>query len=192
MHKKIVLSLLLAICLGTGVSAQQYAVKTNLLFWATGTPNIGAEVALSDHSTVSLSASYNPWTFRGDNKLQHWFIQPEYRYWISEKFTRSFFGVHLIGGGYEVGGFKLPLGLAPSMRANYYKGWAVGLGVSYGYSFYISPHWNLETSLGVGYARTSYKLRSVATGRESKSTARNYFGPTQASITFVYLFNSKK
>ena len=109
MNKKIVLMLLLAVCSWPGVSAQQVAVKTNLLYWATTTLNVGAEVAVSKHSTVGFTANYNPWTIGSDNKIQHWFIRPEYRYWVTEKYTRLFFGVHAIGGKFEVGGFKLPI-----------------------------------------------------------------------------------
>lgn len=189
MNKKIFLSLILILsCSCLGVSAQQVAVKTNLLYWATATPNIGVEVAFSKHSTVSVAANYNPWVIGEDGKMQHWFIQPEYRYWVSEKFTRSFFGAHLLVGQFEVGGFQLPFNLFPSFSKHHYEGAAAGFGISYGYHFYISPHWSLEAVLGVGYARVRYN-RTDAPGSR---VTRNYLGPTQAGISMVYLFNSKK
>ncbi|MEG1700518.1 MAG: DUF3575 domain-containing protein [Alistipes sp.] len=188
MTKKTLLSLILALSCYLGASAQQIAVKTNLLYWATTTPNLGVEFALSNHSTVSISANYNPWTIGEDAKIQHWFIQPEYRYWLSEKFTRSFFGAHLIGGQFEIGGFKLPFNLLPNFATHHYKGSAIGGGISYGYHFYISPHWSLEAVVGVGYAR----LRYHRTDFPANKISRNYFGPTQAGISMVYLFNSKK
>lgn len=191
MNRKLFLTFLLVLCGSWSVSAQQIAVKTNLLYWATTTPNLGIEVALSDHSTVSISANYNPWTVNGRAKIQHWFIQPEYRYWLSGKFTRSFFGAHLIGGKYDMGGFKLPLNVFSSFRTHHYKGWAAGFGVSYGYQFYISPHWNLEAVIGIGYVRTKYDRHDLD-GKYEYTHSRNYFGPTQIGLTFVYLFNSKK
>ena len=103
MNKKILPALLLAVCCWAGASAQQVAVKTNLLYWAAATPNVGAEVAVGKHSTLGFSANYNPWTIGLDNKIQHWFIRPEYRYWVTEKYTRLFFGVHAIGGKFEDG-----------------------------------------------------------------------------------------
>ena len=64
MNKKILPALLLAVCCWAGASAQQVAVKTNLLYWATATPNVGAEVAVGKHSTLGFSANYNPWAIR--------------------------------------------------------------------------------------------------------------------------------
>ena len=60
MNKKILPALLLAVCCWAGASAQQVAVKTNLLYWAAATPNVGAEVAVGKHSTLGFSANYNP------------------------------------------------------------------------------------------------------------------------------------
>ena len=197
MNKKIVLMLLLAVCGWPGASAQQVAVKTNLLYGATTTLNVGAEVAVSKLSTVGFSANYNPWTIGSDNKIQHWFIRPEYRYWVTEKYTRLFFGVHAIGGKFEVGGFKLPIignRILQGLKTNYYKGSFVGAGFSIGYQFYVSPHWNLELSAGAGLARLSYHTEPV-NGPKRKSyvdTKRFLPIPTEVGVTFVYLFNSKK
>lgn len=188
------LTLLLAGFCWTGASAQRFAAKTNLLYWATTTPNLGVEVALSKHSTLSVTANYNPWTIGSDNKIQHWFIQPEYRYWLTEKFTRSYFGVHLIGGQFEVGGFDLPFGLLKRLQNRYYKGSVVGAGISYGYHFYISPHWNLEAMLGVGLARISYHAEPVRGPKPASTPNRVRYLPipTEVGISFVYLFNSRK
>ncbi len=166
---------------------QQVAVKTNALYWLTTTPNLGVEVALGDKSTLSLNANYNPWTIGSDNQIKHWLVQPEYRYWLCGKFTRSFFGAHLLYGRYNVGGFKLPFNVFPAFATHHYKGWAVGVGVSYGYQWYLGPHWNLEAMIGVGYVRTEYRRTDSRT-----YVQRNYFGPTEVGISFVYLFRSKK
>lgn len=192
MNRKIFL-LLLALGCSLSVPAQQVALKTNLLYWATATPNIGAEVALSKHSTLSVSANYNPWTIGSDNKIQHWFIQPEYRYWLCEKYTRSYFGVHLIGGEFEVGGFKVPFGLFKRLQNHYYKGSAIGAGISYGYHFYISPHWNLEAMVGVGLVRVKYHAEPVSGAKERyQDRTRILPVPTEVGVSFVYLFNSRK
>ena len=49
------------------LSAQDWAVKTNLLYDATATINLGAEIGLAPKWTLDLSANYNGWTFN-DNK----------------------------------------------------------------------------------------------------------------------------
>lgn len=188
MFRKFLLLIVSAIGLGAAASGQQVAVKTNLLYWATTTPNIGIEVAVSDHSTLGVSANYNPWVIGVDGKIQHWFVQPEYRYWFSGKFNRGFLAAHVIAGKYTVGGFKLPYNILPSFWTHYYKGWAAGFGVGYGYQWYLGNHWNLEASIAVGYARTKY----YRTDNPSVKVSHNYLGPTQVGISFVYLFNSKK
>lgn len=197
MNKKILLSLLLAGCCWFGAAAQQVAVKTNLLYWAATTPNLGAEVALSKHSTIGMTANWNPWTIGADNRIRHWFVRPEYRYWVTEKFTRLYFGVHAIGGNFEVGGFKLPFigdRILTSLPTNYYKGSFVGAGFSIGYQFYVSPHWNLELSAGAGLARLSYHTEPVRGPKAASYTNRRRILPipTEVGVSFVYLFNSRK
>lgn len=41
------------------VAGQQTALKTNALFWATTTPNIGVEVGISHNITIELWGTYN-------------------------------------------------------------------------------------------------------------------------------------
>lgn len=197
MNKKILLSLLLVVGCWLGASAQQVAVKTNLLYWAATTPNIGAEFALSKHSTLSMTANYNPWTFGADKRIQHWFLRPEYRYWVTEKFTRLYFGVHAIGGKCEVGGFQLPFigdRIMRGLSTNYYKGSFVGGGLSIGYQFYVSPHWNLELSAGAGLVRLNYHTEPIDGSQASASGRRTKVlpVPTEFGVSFVYLFNSRK
>lgn len=188
MLKKILLLCVAAIGAGTMAFGQRVAVKTNLLYWATASPNVGVDVAVSDHSTLGLSVCGNPWTFGQDAKIQHFLVQPEYRYWFCGKYTRGFVLAHAIAGKYTVGGFTLPFDLFQSLQTHHYKGWAAGVGVGYGYAWYLGAHWNLEASIAVGYARTRYYRSDAPAYKRS----RNYFGPTHVGISFSYLFNSKK
>lgn len=197
MKKKIFLWLLWLGCGCCGASAQQVAVKTNLLYWAAATPNIGIETAVAKHSTIALTANYNPWTIGDDNRIRHWFLRPEYRYWVAEKYTRLYFGVHAIGGEFEVGGFKFPfLGdqILTGLPGKYYKGSFIGAGFSIGYQFYVSPHWNIELSAGAGVGRLCYHAEMI--GDTEKRSYRNSVRwlpiPTELGVSFVYLFNSKK
>ena len=197
MRKKIILTVLATAFAALGASAQQWAVKTNLLYWAATTPNIGAEVALSDHSTLGATVNWNPWTIGSDTQIQHWFIRPWYRSWFSGKYPRFFLGAHLMGGGFEVGGFKLPLlgdRLLTGLPYNYYKGSFFAGGVSLGYAFYLSPRLNLELSAGLGLARISYHAEPVNGPRPAGTTNRVRYlpVPTEVGVTLVYLFNAKK
>ncbi len=113
------------------------------------TPNLGDEFAVSQKSTISTTANFNPWTFGDDAKMQHWFVRPEYRYWFSEKYSHFFVSAHLIGGGFE-GPFSIR-----RFADKYYKGSFFGAGWGLGYSFYI------ETSMGAGLLRFEYRTKKT-------------------------------
>ena len=70
--------------------AQRVAVKTNALYWATSTPNLGFEVGLAKKITLDVSGNYNPWKFGNDCQIKHWLVQPELRYWLHERFNGHF------------------------------------------------------------------------------------------------------
>lgn len=45
---------------GTKTYLPKFAIKTNALYWATSTPNLGFEVALAKKLTLDVSGNYNP------------------------------------------------------------------------------------------------------------------------------------
>ena len=158
--------------------AQTIRLKTNALYWAATTPNIGLEIDMSSQTTLELNGDYNPCTFTEDKKMRFWLVQPEVRYWFCERFEGHFIGLHLHGAQY-FGGFG----------RTRYDGYLAGGGITYGYDWILSPHWNLEAVIGVGYARLWYN-KSPRIYCEKCRTAehRNYFGPTKAALSLVYLF----
>ena len=168
----------LLIALGQSAQAQDVSLKTNAVYWATTTPNLGLEMALSPKYTVNLLGAYNPWTFKDDKKMRMWFVQPEVRYWLCEKFEGHYVGVHLHGAQY-FGGF----------HEKRYDGYLAGGGISYGYNWILSPHWNFEASIGIGYARLWYKESDrIPCEKCYENKHKNYIGPTQAALSLVYVF----
>ncbi len=167
-----------AVVFATHLSAQEAAVKTNALFWLATTPNLGVELATGNKMSLELAAAYNPWTFRDDRKMRFWLVQPELKYWFCEKFEGHFVGLHLHGAQY-FGGFG-------SKR---YDGYLAGGGMTYGYNWILSPHWNLEAAVGIGYARLWFDKSPRIYCEKCKTTERkNYFGPTKAAVSLVYVF----
>ena len=123
------------------VSAQQLAVKTNLLYDATTTPNIGVELGVGKKHSMQLYYGLNPWKFNTDNGkkfFKHWMLAPEYRYWFCHRFQGSFVGVHGLGGEFNAANVKLPFGMYKGLRDHRYEGWYIGGGVSYGYQWVLS------------------------------------------------------
>ena len=161
------------------------AIKTNLLYDATTTFNIGAEARLSDYLTLDVSVNYNPWTFSDNRKFKHFLAQPELRYWIYEPFNGHFLGVNLLYMSYNAG--NLPLG---SLKDSRYQGNAFSLGFSYGYQWILSRYWNLEATLGLGYMYLDYSRYDCKTcGSKTGESHKNYFGPTKVGISLIYVIN---
>lgn len=181
--KRILLSIIASAAFISVVDAQTIAVKSNLLYDATTTINLGAEVALTPKLTLDLSGNYNPWEFSENKKLKHWLVQPELRYWLCNKFNGHFLGVHAHYGEFNMGGIKM-LG----MEDHRYEGNLIGAGLSYGYQWILNPRWSIEASLGVGYAYLDYKKYNCEKcGDYLGSYKKNYFGPTKVAVSLIYI-----
>ena len=72
------------------IQGQVVAVKTNVLYDAITTPNIGAEVAFNKHWSVEASGYYNGWTFSSDKSFKHWMIQARGALLDTRAFQRTF------------------------------------------------------------------------------------------------------
>ena len=181
-------------------SAQKVAVKTNALYWATATPNLGFEFALADRWTFELEGGYNPWNLDSDNnmKVKHWLVSPEFRYWFCNSFQGHFIGVNANYTQFNIGG--LPEGIPnlfvnlntevpmPDLSVARIQGWAVGAGLTYGYAFPIARRWNMELTVGYGWWYTEYdQYESRKCGLFQQAVARHALGPATAGISFIYM-----
>ena len=121
------------------VKAQDFALKSNLLYDATATINIGAEVGLSSRWTLDVSGNFNGWTMSHERRWKHWMLQPEARYWFCQRFGGHFLGMEAHGGQFNVGGLNNSihfLGTHVSRLSDErFQGWFVGGGVTYGYAW---------------------------------------------------------
>lgn len=187
--RKITLLLASILCFAANGYSQDIGIKTNALYWATTTPNIGAEMAVGRKWTVDLSGGYNPWEFGDNKKIKHWVAQSELRYWLCDAFEGHFFGLHAQGGEFNVGGVRLPNFMFDRDSENHrYQGFFVGAGISYGYQWILSPRWNLEANIGFGYNYMKYdKFEKCDCGDHLGNETSNYFGPTKIGISFIYL-----
>lgn len=179
----------------------QIAVKNNLLYDATTTPNIGVELGVGKKNTFNLVYGLNAWTFhsdsKGDRKAKHWVLMPEYRWWTCSKFNGHFFGVHAMGGQMNVGNVDVPLpgfffsgdNLSKGARHNRYQGGFAGIGATYGYQWILSRHWNVEAEIGVGYNHVWYdKYPCYECGAKIADGGTNYVGITKLGISILYIF----
>ena len=170
-------------------SAVSFGLKTNAVYWATTTPNIGAEVRLAPKWTLEAEVGLNPFTGKNDDgsygkSLKHFRLHPEVRYWFCEAFYKHFLGLHIPYLIYNISDVKL-LGTENERH----QGWGTGVGISYGYQWVLGKHWNIEASVGVGYLYLDSEVYPCANcGTKIRDVKKHYFGPTQAAISAVYLF----
>lgn len=183
--------MLFAVCMASSVFGQKIGVKTNLLYDATTTMNLGFEFGLAPRWTLELSGSYNPWTLdEGKNKkIKHLAVIPEARYWLCNRFQGHFFGLHSGYSQFNISAVRLPF-QSKSTKNHRYQGWGTGVGLAYGYSWILGKRWNLEATFGLGYIYTNYDKYECATcGKFKANTDNHYFGPTKAGVSVIFMIN---
>lgn len=184
--------------LAFGLSAQKelseskgsvVGIKTNIPYLGTATFNLGAEVRLARHWSVEAEVGLNPFDGKENDgsygkSLKHLRVHPELRYWFCETFYKHFIGLHVPYLLYNVSDIKL-LGTENERH----QGWGAGVGISYGYSWILSKHWNMEATVGVGYLYLeSDKYPCTNCGSKIETVKKHYFGPTQAAVSLIYQF----
>lgn len=187
---KFLLSAVLMLTCAIGMHGQEknyympkFAIKTNALYWATTTTNLGFEVGLSKKLTLDVSGNYNPWEFSNNKQIKHWLVQPELRYWLCERFYGHFFGLHAHYAEANVSNLNI-FGLGDYR----YQGNIYGAGISYGYQWILNKRWSMEATVGVGYARLNFDKYNCGTcGSKIGKEHKNYFGPTKIALSIIYV-----
>ena len=179
-------------CIGLSVSAQDVAVKSNLLYDMTATMNLGAEVRMSPQWTLDVSANWNPWTFSDNKKWKQLSFQPEARYWFCEAFNGHFLGAHLLGGIYNMSNWDTDFTFLGTdfgkLKDHRYEGWMLGAGIAYGYQWILSKHWSIEAEIGFGAAYVDYDKYECATcGDKVGSDQKVKLMPTKAAVSLIYI-----
>lgn len=178
---------------GLPARAQELGIKTNLLYDATMTVNLGAELKVAPRWSIDVSGNLNAWTLSHSRRWKHWMVQPEVRYWLCDATSGHFFAAHALGGQFNVG----HLGFARdflgynfgNLKDHRYQGWYGGAGLGYGYSWILGEHWNLEAEIGVGWIYTHYDVfECEGCGRRIGKGHKNMVMPTKAAINLVYVF----
>ncbi|MBD5303895.1 MAG: DUF3575 domain-containing protein [Bacteroides sp.] len=200
MKCKLLLISILMLIFAALPASSQIAIKTNLLYDATSTPNLGIEIGAGSRSTLNLVYGLNPWSFSSDSgkrKAKHWVVMPEYRWWLCSKFDGHFFGIHAMGGQFNAANMNIPFpgaffggdNITKGLRDNRYQGWFAGAGITYGYQWVLSKHWNIEAEIGAGYNYVDYKkFRCADCGGKIGEGKTNYAGITKLGLSFIYLF----
>jgi len=164
--------------------AQSLAVKNDALYDALLIPNLGMEVRAGKHTTVDVEGTYDPLSFSSERKWKNWSLCPEVRFWGCHPFSGMFVGINALCGGFNVSrmdvfGLK---GKRAQCRLFY------GGGLTLGNHYVISPCWGLEAKANVGFVHMPYsRYRCGTCGYKEKNVTTNYIGPTNISISLIYI-----
>lgn len=136
--KTIILLIFTALCVGK-MSAQSFAIKTNLAGWAAYVPNIGADLILTETSSLDL-AFYQSVTDSWLKDARVTGIQIGYRYWFAHQPMQDFFfGATVTPAFYDL-----------KIKDRKHEGSCLPVGINFGYSWPIGKKWSIEASYGVG------------------------------------------
>lgn len=175
-------------CACADTSKMLFALRTNMLYDAVTALNIGVEVPLGEH--FSVSASYlNPWWAWGPNDRKYAFQVQELgfegRYYISpvdgQRLTGWYAGVYGSSAQYD---FQWDTKLC-------YQGEYWSAGISAGYVFSLSRNIFLELGLNLGYLSSDYRHYQPSPDYEHlyrdpyKVGKFTFLGPTKASVTLI-------
>lgn len=169
-------------------------VRTNMLFDALALPNIGLEFYPGRNISVggnwvyawwSRNASHHYWrAYGGELFVRWWFGSAAH----AKPLTGHHIGVYgqIYTYDFEWGG-EGQMGGKPGGDLWDKAQW--GSGIEYGYSMPVGRRINIDFSLGFGYTTGYYHTyKPVDTHYVWQSTKRrNWFGPTKAEISLVWL-----
>ena len=170
------------------------AVKTNLLLDAALAPNIEVERWFGKHNHWSVMGEvWFPWYVFHNNSRSYEVlaIGAELRYWFFphngnlRPLHGQFIGAYAAGGKYD---------LEWKSKGNH--GEFTSLGLTYGYAFRLSKHFNMELSISGGYIGGPYRFyRGMFNDTHliwQRSEHFRYWGITKAKISLVWLIGDKK
>ena len=139
---------------------QGVALRTNLFYAETATPNLGIDFALGQHASLGVTAGLKPWprwlawdyATEDATKWRHLLVAPEFRWWPKRTFDGWFLGADLLYAHYNLGAIKLPFGLYSVLNEHRLQGDAYGAGLFFGHSWWLGEHWRLELAGGAAAA----------------------------------------
>lgn len=162
---------------GKTKGVRHFSIRTDLLRWATLTPDFGIEWRISRHMGIAVNGSWTSWSWNNkDRRYALWEVAPEVRWYLGKE-KRGY-----IGAVYKTGEFNYKF--SETGR----QGDLMGGGIVGGYQLKLSKVLALDFSLGLGYLHADYDKYTVIDDvrvRCGKGT-KDWWGPTQAGVTLVW------
>jgi hypothetical protein len=160
------------------VDLGKISLRTNLLYWAVATPNLGLEWKLSNNIGILINGAYSHWIWSDKGKHHRtWLVQPELRYYMGE--NKNWF----IGLEGHAGEFNFKFGDTG------YQGDTLGGGLTGGYRLRLGKAFDMDFSLGLGYTDLKYESYTRSNDvmvRKEGGLSKNGFAPTQAGVSLIW------
>ena len=188
----IVATMTLIATIPLGTKAQHLAIKTNTLYAATTTPNLGLEARLAEQWTAGVNIGLNPFSFSDNKKLKHFLIMPQARYWLDESFFGHFIGFNAAYMHYNVSNIDFPLGLYPGVDNERRQGDAIAAGASWGHTWLLSPRWSIEVEAGIDLGYTWFKAYDYQRCGTLRGKDNELFLMPRLALNFCYHGKIKK
>lgn len=155
-----------------------FSLRTNLLYWAFATLNLGVEWKPSNSFGILVNGAWSHWIWSHKGKHHRtWLIQPEVRRYLG-KSKHWFVGIEGHAGEFN---FRF--------NNTGYQGNAFGGGMTGGYRLQLSKCFDLDFSLGLGYTRLkyeSYYRSNDVMVRKEDGLKKDVFAPTQAGVSLIW------
>lgn len=188
-QRSIILSLLFLLCITmdaqetrntsqTYFSEGGFSLRTNTLPWLMLVPNAGFEYKVSDNIGLIFDGAFARWSLETSNKYWNiWNIAPQARYYMG-KLKDNYVGAQYTMGEYNLTG----------TQGNY-----LGGGLTFGHQFDCGYNLLVDLGLSIGYLYLKdieeYTRKDGVNISTRDKYSHGYWGPTGASITFVWKIN---
>ena len=154
-----------------------FALRANLLRWATLTPDLGLEWRICPSWGIAVNGSWTSWTWSDkDRRYALWEVAPEVRYYMGEK--KAWY----LGAMFKAGQFNYKLSETGK------QGDLMGGGITGGYQLRLSDALSLDFNVAVGCLHADYEKYEVIDGvrvRRGNET-KDWWGPINAGVTLVW------
>ena len=154
-----------------------FAIRANLLRWATLTPDLGLEWRINPSWGIAVNGSWTSWNWNDkDRRYALWEVAPEVRYYMGEK--KAWY----VGAMFKAGEFNYKLSETGK------QGDLIGGGITGGYQLRLNKALNLDFNLGLGYLNADFEKYEVIDGvrvRRGNET-KDWWGPINAGVTLVW------
>lgn len=157
-------------------TAQQIAVKTNVVSDLGLVPNIGTELTVGEKTSLEFGLTgviADPWGLDFDLTMGSF----QYRYWIPQRALTQLF----VGAGIKAGSYRY------SNSSTLFEGDFAAAELVGGWAWPIAKRWNLEVSYGFGLVmRHQYEIEHEAAATVSPSMKYD-IATTTLGVSFVYI-----